>query len=129
MADGQPHPTQPDFGTPADVTEPQGQHPADQHSFVLQGVFELRQGFGRIEERTNYLRQDIQDLRSDVRDKVGGQAFWSGIAIIIAVLLTFGVLIYNKIPDQPSPQAASPTLPSTSTKGPTEQAVKAASDS
>ena len=158
---------------PENLPEGQPHHPAEQDPFALQGAADLRERFGRIEERTEHLQGDIAQLRGEVgelrkemgelrtatktdiaqlrseigelrtatstdiaqlRDEIGGlrtatktdiaqlrsemqgmvgqTAFWSGIAIVVAVLLGFGTLVYNKIPDQFPPPPAQPSLES-----------------
>ena len=162
---------------PENLPEGQPHHPAEQNPFALQGAADLRERFGRIEERTEHLQGDIAQLRGEIgelrgevgelrkemgdirstmatrkemddirstmatradiaqlRDEIGelrtatstdiaqlrsemqgmvGQtAFWSGIAIVVAVLLGFGTLVYNKIPDQFPPPPAQPSLES-----------------
>ena len=187
---------------PENLPEGQPHHPAEQDPFALQGTADLRERFGRIEERTEHLQGDIAQLRGEMgelrgevgelrkemgdirstmatrkemddirstmatradiaqlrdeigelrtatstdiaqlRDEMGGlrkemgelrtatstdiaqlrsemqgmvgqTAFWSGIAIVVAVLLGFGTLVYNKIPDQFPPPPAQPSLES-----------------
>ena len=175
---------------PENLPEGQPHHPAEQDPFALQGAADLRERFGRIEERTEHLQGDIAQLRGEIgelrgevgelrkemgdirstmatrkemddirstmatrkemddirstmatradiaqlRDEIGGlrtatstdiaqlrsemqgmvgqTAFWSGIAIVVAVLLGFGTLVYNKIPDQFPPPPAQPSLES-----------------
>ncbi len=162
---------------PENLPEGQPHHPAEQDPSALQGTADLRERFGRIEERTEHLQGDIAQLRGEIgelrgevgelrkemgdirstmatrkemddirstmatradiaqlRDEIGGlrtatstdiaqlrsemqgmvgqTAFWSGIAIVVAVLLGFGTLVYNKIPDQFPPPPAQPSLES-----------------
>ena len=72
-------------------------------------IAQLRDEIGGLRTATS---TDIAQLRSEMQGMVGQTAFWSGIAIVVAVLLGFGTLVYNKIPDQFPPPPAQPSLES-----------------
>ena len=79
-------------------------------------IAQLRDEMGGLRKEMGELRTatstDIAQLRSEMQGMVGQTAFWSGIAIVVAVLLGFGTLVYNKIPDQFPPPPAQPSLES-----------------
>lgn len=107
------------LSTPTENAEPY-RHPADQ-SWTLQILLDLKGMVSKLDERTNRLNQDIISLQQDLKGLPGKKSFWSGIALIISIILALaGLYFKNQAPSQvtiiekpesPSTLPSSPKMP------------------
>ena len=81
-------PRRSETSTPSEVTEPY-QHPAD-HSWNLQILLDLKGAIERLEERTTHASKEVDILRQDFKGVPTRAAFWSGIGLVVVVLLGLG---------------------------------------
>ena len=93
------------------------------HSFdLVYGLLvDLKESFGRVDERTKALQdnmrtvqEDIRTVRTDLKGTADKQTVWTVCAIIIAVVLGVGTLIYQTVQTHSHPHTAVPPPP----KGP-----------
>ena len=60
-------------------------------------LFDLKESFGRIDERTQALQHSVDTLHNDIKGMANTRTVWTVGGIILGVVLGMGALIYQAV--------------------------------
>jgi hypothetical protein len=69
------------------VPLPRTEGQTDYYPHIQQSLLKIENGQGRLDERTENFRRELETLGTDLKGKPGSGQFWGGVGLICAVLI------------------------------------------